>query len=147
MITQTDKILGAVLRRSIKDGAVQKVTEADDHPGHFIVDEGKHVLVKHAQSSSSTWRFTFSPKVVETLVSLQDAAGLFGGTYLWLVCDNDAVCELGVDEWSSVLNVEAPISQQTIRISRPPGHSFSVAGTDETLPHSVPVSRFPSLDM
>ena len=82
MITQTDKILGAVLRRSIRDGAIQTVTEADDHPGHFIVDEDKHVLVKHAQSSSRTWRFTFTPKVIKTLVSLQRATGLFGGTYL-----------------------------------------------------------------
>lgn len=108
MITKTDQILGAVLRRSIKDGVVQKIAEADDHPGHFIVDENKHVLVKHAQSTSSTWRFTFSPEVVETLVSLQGAAGLFGGTYLWLVCDNESVCELGVDEWSTVLNVDSP---------------------------------------
>jgi len=146
MITQTDKILGAVLRRSIWDGVIEEVSEADDHPGHFIVDEGKHILVKHAQSSSSTWRFTFTSKVVETLASLQNAVGLFGGTYLWLVCDNDAVCELGIDEWSSVLNVKAPTAQQTIRISRPPAHSFSVAGTDGMLPHSVPVSRFPSLD-
>jgi len=145
MLTQRDKIFGAVLRRSVRDGIIQKVSEADDHPGHFIVDGSKHVLVKHAQSSSSTWRFSFSPEVIETLVSLQSAADLFGGAYLWLVCDNDAVCELSVDEWSSVLNVDAPASQQTIRIARPPGHSFSVTGSAGSLGHSVPVSRFPSL--
>ena len=146
MITQTDKIFGAVLRRSIRDGVIQEVSEADDHPGHFIVDGDKHVLVKHAQSPSSTWRFTFSPQIVETLISLQSAAGLFGGTYLWLVCNNDAVCELGVDEWHCVLKVDDPSTQQTIRVSRPPGHSFSVTGTAGTLAHTVPASRFPSLD-
>lgn len=146
MITHTDKILGAVLRRSIKDGAVQKIAEADDHPGHFIVDENKHVLVKHAQSSPSTWRFTFSPQLIETFVTLQSAAGLFGGTYLWLVCDHEAVCELGVDEWSAVLNIDSPEGQQTIRVSRPPGHSFAVTGSAGNLAHSVPANRFPSLD-
>lgn len=54
MLTQRDKIFDAVLRRSVRDGIIQEVWEADDYPGDFIVDGSKHVLVKHAQSSSST---------------------------------------------------------------------------------------------
>ena len=144
MITVTNKIYGSVLLRSIQAGVVHYIKPVDDHPGHFIVDHEVHVYLKYDRGDDMAWQFGFSSAFVSTLRDIQTRTDLFGGPYLWLVCGENP-CELRPDEWNRILETGTPDVHQTIRVSRPPRHSFRVSGSKRELPYTIPVNRFPSL--
>lgn len=144
MLPERDKLHGGVLLRFIKEDIACSIEEVKGDPGHYLLNASTHVFVKHARSESHRWRFSFSPDVIETVTSTQDASGLFGSVHLLLICD-DEVCQLSVDDWSQVLALGDARSHQTLRVERPAGRSFRVQGSKSKTARTVPLSRFPSL--
>lgn len=146
MITERDKYYGVVLRHLTKSGhRVSGLREVGDKAGHFHINEEAFLLVKYSSRDRSPWRFSFHPSDFPVLVEGYHQSGLFGGSYVCLVCGFDSVCLLHEDEWSALLNLNDTGRQQTITVCRGAGRSFSVSGTAGKLDYKVPVSRFPSL--
>jgi len=143
MISRQDQIYGAVLLRSIREGVVQHISDPKDHPGHFVLDGGRHVLIKEASGSRGQFRFTFSAQAITQLLNCLGKDGMFS-TYLLLVGNGDLVCELSPGEWLKILEVDAPPASQTLRVIGRPNHSFRVAGPNGELDRTIPKNRFPS---
>jgi hypothetical protein len=143
MISRQDQIFGAVLLRSIREGAADLIECAGDHPGLFILDGTRHVLIKEATSSGGNFRFTFSPAAIGRLLKCLGETGFFS-TYLLLVANGKNVCELSSPEWQNLLEVDAPSSSQTVTVVSRPNHSFYVRGPKGEREKTVPKNRFPS---
>lgn len=143
MISRQDQIYGAVLLRSIRAGVVQQISDPGDHPGHFVLDGTRHVLIKEASGSEGHFRFTFSSEAVEMLLFCLGEGGMFS-TYLLLVGNGDLVCELSPSEWLKILQVDQPPSSQTVSVIGRPNRSFRVSGLRGQLDRTVPKNRFPS---
>lgn len=146
MITERDKFYGVVLRHLTKNGhPISSLAELGDKAGHFCINEEAFLLVKYSSASESPWRFSFHPGDLPILVKDHNRGGLFGGSYVCLVCGFNSVCMLREDEWSALLHLDSTDRQQTVTVRRAVGRSFAVSGTAGQLKHKVPVSRFPSL--
>jgi len=145
MITTRDPYDGVVLRHLIKHDAPIQVAEIRDKPGHFCLNEDAFLLVKYSSRNCSPWRFTFRPDDVRTLVRDQNQGGLFGGSYVCLVCGLESLCALQEEEWSSLLDLSVADKQQTVAVRRDPRSSFEVTGSSGRLDRSIPASRFPGL--
>lgn len=145
MITTRDQYEGVVLRRLVKHDGPVRVDEIGDKAGHFCLNEDAFLLVKYSSRNRSPWRFTFQPDDIETLVTDHNQGGLFGGSYVCLVCGLNSLCALREKEWSTLLDLGGREEQQTITVRRHPRTSFEVTGSAGQLERKIPVSRFPSL--
>jgi len=148
MISTRDPYDGVVLRTLVKYGEPSRIEDLRDKAGHFYVDcsdRQAFLLVKYSSYDRSPWQFTFQPGDIETLVADHNRGGLFGGSYVCLVCSFESLCVLRGEEWSALLSLDEPQKQQTITAQRRPGTSFQVTGSAGQLSRAVPVSRFPSL--
>ncbi|NBB75111.1 MAG: hypothetical protein GVY35_15790 [Bacteroidetes bacterium] len=143
MISARDQIYGAVLRQIVKEGGA-RLAEVSDCAGRFRLNGSTSLLVKYATNSSSPWYFSFHPEHIKILRrDLNEHGGLF--SIVCLVCGSDSICALRHDEWSSVLDLNAQNSQQTITLRRAKRCSFSVSGPVGMLDYKVPASRFPTI--
>jgi len=145
MITERDKFYGVVLRHLTRHDGLSKVREVGDKAGHFCLNDDAFLLVKYSSSESAPWRFTFRPDDIHTLIKDQNQGGLFGGSYICLVCGFESLCALREDEWSALLDLDVVEGQQTISVHRSPRSLFEVKATCGNLDHKIPASRFPSL--
>lgn len=145
MITTRDSYEGVVLRHLIKHDDTARIAEIGDKAGHFCLNDDAFLLVKYSSRNCSPWRFTFRPDDVKTLVSDQSQGGLFGGSYLCLVCGFQSLCALREDEWSSLLDLNTTVEQQTVVVRRSPRSSFEVTSSAGSLNRTIPASRFPAL--
>lgn len=145
MITTRDPYEGIVLRHLIKHDDPVRVTEIGDKLGHFCLNDDAFLLVKYSSRDRSPWRFTFRPDDIRTLIHDQNQGGLFGGSYVCLVCGLESLCALREEEWSTLLDLTMTEGQQTITVRRDPQSSFEVAGSSGKLDRKVPASRFPGL--
>lgn len=143
MLSRQDQVFGAVLLRSIREGAADRI-DPGDHPGHFILDGRRHVLIKEASSPSERFRYTFSPAAIRLLLTCRSHDG-FLSTYLLLVGNGERVCELSEEEWLTILDIDPPTSSQTVKVISRPNRSFYVTGPKGELNKTVPKNRFPSL--
>jgi len=144
MINRRDPYDGIVLRSLAKYGEPFQIADLADKAGHFCLNEDAFLLVKYASQNQSPWRFTFRPDDIETLVNDHNEGGLFGGSYVCLVCGYNSLCALQEDEWSSILDFNTA-GQQTVVVRRDPRSSFEVTGSSGELDRKIPASRFPSL--
>lgn len=145
MITERDKFYGVVLRHLTRHSGLSNVRELGDKAGHFCLNDNAFLLVKYSSSDGSPWRFTFHPDDIRTLTDDRSEGGLFGGSYVCLVCGFKSLCALHEDEWSTLLDLGANSRQQTVSVRKSHRSSFEVRGTSEKLDHKIPASRFPSL--
>ena len=145
MITERDKYYGVVLRQLTKSGhRVSDLREVGDKAGHFHINEEAFLLVKYSSKDQSPWRFCFHPSDFPVLLESHHRGGLFGGSYVCLVCGFDSICLLHEDDWSVLLSMSCTDRQQTIMVRRDAGRSFIVSGTAGRLDYKVSLSRFPS---
>lgn len=144
MINARDPYDGIVLRSLAKYGEPFQVADLGDKAGHFCLNEDAFLLVKYASRNQSPWRFTFRPDDIKTLVNDHNEGGLFGGSYVCLVCGYNSLCALQEAEWSSLLDFNTS-GQQTVVVRRDPRSSFEVTGSSGALDRQIPASRFPSL--
>lgn len=144
MISVRDQYEGAVLRHLARHSQYEKVIDLKDRHGHFRLNEKSYLLVKYSSSSVSPWRFTLRPDDLRTLVRDQNRAGLFGGSYVCLICGSRKVCVLNIDELGRILDLDGD-SAQTIVVRHRPRSSLSVSGSDGRLKRKIPASRFPTL--
>ncbi|MCS3827401.1 hypothetical protein GGP85_002871 [Salinibacter ruber] len=144
MISTRDPYDGIVLRSLAKYGEPFQIADLGDKAGHFCLNEDAFLLVKYAARNQSPWQFTFHPDDINTLVDDYKEGGLFGGSYVCLVCGYDSLCALQETEWSSLLDFDAT-RQQTFTVRRDPRSSFEVTGSFGELNQKIPASRFPSL--
>lgn len=145
MINSRDPYYGVVLRSLAKYGEPFHIAELGDKAGHFCLNEDAFLLVKYSSRNRSPWRFTFRLDDIRTLIDDQNQGGLFGGSYVCLVCGFDSLCALREDEWSTLLDLTAASGQQTVTVSRDPRSSFEVTSSSGNLSRKIPASRFPSL--
>jgi hypothetical protein len=144
MINTRDPYDGIVLRSLAKYGEPFQIADLGDKAGHFCLNEDAFLLVKYAARNQSPWPFTFRPDDIDTLINDHNEGGLFGGSYVCLVCGYNSLCALQEDEWSSLLDFKAT-RQQTVTVRRDPRSSFEVTGSSGELDRKIPASRFPSL--
>jgi hypothetical protein len=147
---RNNRSVGSILLQAIDSGTIHKILVRESEVGHFQVDHGAHLFLIPARPSGSGWRAILTPPLLEKLAAVhnQEAAhgqrNLFGGPYLWVVCD-DECCVLQPEEWTQVIALGEPLAEQSIWIKRPPNCSFRVRGDAGELPHTIPLKRFPSL--
>lgn len=144
-ISKRDQLYGAVLRKLARHGTLHTVREVGDKAGHFRLNDGTYLLMKYSTNAGSPWRFTFRPEDIETLLADYKRAGLFGGSFICLICGIDVICPLAADEWSKVLDLNNPTVQQTICVSRVSGCQLEVTGTGGGLDRKIPAARFPAV--
>lgn len=145
MINNRDPYDGIVLRSLAKYGEPFQIADLGDKAGHFCLNEDAFLLVKYASRNRSPWQFTFRPDDIETLVNDHNRGGLFGGSYVCLVCGYNSLCALQEGEWSVLLDLNEVENQQTICVRRSPRSSFEVTGFAGSLSRKVSASRFPAL--
>lgn len=145
MITERDKFYGVVLRHLTRHERLSKVQEVGDKAGHFCLNDDAFLLVKYSSSNSSPWRFTFRPDDIRILIDDLNQGGLFGDSFVCLVCGFESLCALREEEWSTLLDLSETSGQQSISVHRSPGSLFELKGSSEDLDHKIPASRFPSL--
>lgn len=145
MITERDKFYGVVLRHLTRHEELSNVREVGDKAGHFCLNDNAFLLVKYSSSDTAPWRFTFRPDDIRTLIDDQNEGGLFGGSYVCLVCGFKSLFALREDEWSTLLDLGGRSRQQTLSVRKDLRSSFEVRGTSGQLGHKIPASRFPSL--
>lgn len=143
-LSKRDQLYGAVLRKLAQHGTYA-VREVGDKAGHFRINDYTYLLIKYATSSGSSWRFTFRPEDIKVLVADHNRSGLFGGSYICLICGTDVICSLAPDEWAALLDLADTASQQTIRVSRAAGCQLEVSGTFGLLPSKIAATRFPAI--
>jgi hypothetical protein len=144
MINVRDPYDGIVLRRLAKYGESFQISDLRDKAGHFCLNGDAFLLVKYSSRNRSPWRFTFKPDDLETLLNDHNQGGLFGDSYVCLVCGFNSLCVLREDEWSAVLDLKKN-GQQTMVVRRRPRSSFAVSGSSGDLDQNIPASRFPEL--
>jgi hypothetical protein len=142
MIATRNQMYGAVLHEVVNHGAGVKLKRIADKAGHYSIDGVSRLLIKYSKRKRSPWRFTFSEADMEALVNDCVQTGLFGDSYICLVCGKKAICSLGVSEWEKVLH-PCGDAVQTITVRHSKGCQLEVIGTNGALDTKIPISRFP----
>jgi hypothetical protein len=134
VIAELDRYHGIVLRqiliahgRPLRIGVLEESGRVDV----FSV-EGAAFLVKHSSKRLSPWQFTYSS---EGLIQLNDLRRTFASVWAFLVCGQDGVVGLSLDELNSIVRA-ADGRAAWVRVSRGRRSMYRVAGTQGELPRA-----------
>lgn len=132
---------GIALAQMVHHGPFQGLKRNENRGvGHLIVNGDRYVLVKY-RTGGQPWQFTFKPDHLDWLD--KDAeAGRRG--FVVLVCDDETICGLSLEQTSGVIDFTSN-TQQTIRVEHPDNGSMRVTGSTGKLSRTVPHNAFPDL--
>jgi hypothetical protein len=139
-IQTQDLYHGAVLTQITEHPSFKALNKVDDIYGHYLVNHDTRLFVKYLTKASSPWHFKFS---YNELQSIQADMESTGNVYLCLVCGQETICSLNIQEFSNLIDVTS-LDSQTIIVEVPQGGSMHVKGTAGKLPKTLPHNSFPN---
>lgn len=135
-IQTQDLYHGAVLTQITEHPSFKALNKADSLYGHYLVNHDTRLFVKYLSKATSPWNFKFS---VNEMQSIQNDMQLTRNVFLCLVCGQETICSLNIQEFSNLIDLTST-ENQSIIVEVPPNGSMHVKGTlgdlDRTLRHN-----------
>lgn len=139
-IQTQDLYHGAVLTQITEHDSFKALNKVDTQYGHYLVNHDNRLFVKYLTKQSSPWNFKFS---YSELQSIQRDMEYTDRVFLCLVCGQETICALNIQEFSNLVDVSSSESQSII-IEVPAGGSMHVKGTVGKLSNTLPHNAFPN---
>jgi hypothetical protein len=136
VIAELDRYHGVVLRQILVAHGQRVRIGVADLSGRVDVFclEGAAFQVKHSSKRLSPWQFTYMP---DNLAELDKLRRAFDPVWIFLVCGQDGVVGLSLEELTSIVQVgEGGVAW--IRVSRSRNSMYRVGGTLGELPRAKP---------
>lgn len=127
MIAESDRYHGFVLRQILiaKGGTVRmSVVDLAGRVDAFAMDDAAF-QIKHSAKRLSPWQFTY---MAENLKELAELRKRFGCVWVFLVCGNDGVVGLSLDELVDIVQLSEG-GAAWVRVSRSRNAMYRVSGT------------------
>lgn len=131
---------GAVLVKIIHSGLFKKFEIATESNTTYILDDKIGLYIKYSRNRMPPWIFTFKENHVKDIKGIND---LFGNVFITLVCNDDGICCIDWNEFSTIISVENNDYPKWIKSSRKKGEKYFVSGKDSILDHKIGNSDFP----
>ena len=132
MISELDRYHGVVLRQIVvaHGGRVSLgLADLTGRKDSFSIDGGAF-QIKHCKNRLSPWQFTYQPENFSELAELRAS---FEPVWAFLVCGEDGVVGLSVDELTSITQ-PGDGGQAWVRVSRSRNSMYRVSGASCELP-------------
>ncbi len=136
MIAELDRYHGVVLRQLLVTHGHRVCVGVVNLSGRvdaFCI-EGAAFQIKHSSKRLSPWRFTYMP---ENLGELAELRRVFDPVWAILVCGEDGVVGLSLDELNSIVQVGEG-GAAWVRVSRSRNSMYRVGGALGDLPRAKP---------
>lgn len=136
MISELDRYQGVVLRQILvahRDAVRVGVADFSGRIDAFRVERAAF-QIKHSSKRLSPWRFTYLP---ENFVELGELRRAFDPVWVFLVCGQDGIAGISLDELTSVTQATER-GAAWLRVSRSRNSMFHVRGARGELPRAVP---------
>ena len=138
-IQTQDLYHGAVLTQITEHPSFKALNKADTLYGHYLVNHDTRLFVKYLSKETSPWNFKFS---VAEMQSIQNDMELTRNVFLCLVCGQETICALNIQEFSNLIDLSSS-ENQSIIVEVPPGGSMHVKGTAGSLDKVLWHNSFP----
>lgn len=138
-IQTQDLYHGAVLTQITEHPSFKALNKADTLYGHYLVNHDTRLFVKYLTKEISAWNFKFS---VTEMQSIQSDMELTENVILCLVCGQETICALNIQDFSRLIDLTSS-KNQYITVEVPPGGSMRVKGTAGTLERTLRHNSFP----
>jgi hypothetical protein len=139
VIADIDFFHGVVFSRMIGEKA-SRFEKIETNNSSYIIDERIPIYIKYSQKRISPWIFTFTEAHIEEIKKVQNG---FKEVFILLVCNNNGVCCLNYQEFSTVISTESNYFPKWIKAQRQKGEKYAVTGSDGKLTHKIGDSDFP----
>lgn len=136
MIAELDRYHGIVLRQILVAYGRRAHVGVVDLSGRvdaFCI-ENAAFQVKHSSKRLSPWQFTYTSESLSELVELRRK---FGSVWVFLVCGQDGVVGLSLDELTSIAQASEG-GAAWVRVRRSRHSMYRVAGALSELPRAKP---------
>ena len=141
-VQSQDMYHGAVLTQITEHPSFKALNKIDSQYGHYLVNRDTRLLVKYSKKAEDPWTFKFKHSELQMIKhDLEVAPHVF----LCLVCGEETICALNTEEFSQVINVNAPDSEsQSIIVDAPEAVSMRVRGSAGRLGRTLAHNSFPN---
>lgn len=132
---------GAVLTQITEHDSFKALNKVDSQYGHYLVNHDTRLFVKYLTKEKSPWNFKFHESELQAIQhDMESSAKVF----LCLVCGQETICALGINEFSNLIDVTNPESQSII-VEVPTNGSMHVKGTAGKLSKTLRHNSFPDI--
>jgi hypothetical protein len=131
---------GAVLVRIIHDNVFDSIKSFSDNNSSYIVNKNIGLYIKYSGKRMSPWTFTFSDVHIDEIKELDSK---FNKAFVVFVCNENGICCLNFQEFSTIISLENKIFTKWIKLSRTKREKYSIAGSDNKLNCKIADSDFP----
>ena len=149
-IQDKDIYHGAALTQIVEHSSFTAINKVPGKYGHYVVNHDIHLFVKIAKDSmkNSTkgddkqiWQFTFNES---DLQSIRDEIAPNQKLFVGLVCGQDTICGLSIEQLEQLRDVTAQESQW-VKVEHTSKKSIQVRGQREDLDKKIPHNSFPDI--
>lgn len=118
------------------------VDKASDGYGHYLINTSCELFIKYRSEpdGDQVWYFKFDADEVKRI---RQRAKVIPQCFVALVCASADICLLDMEELGHLINLRVRTREQSVTARLRPGCSFTVAGDDGQLQHTVRRKRFP----
>jgi len=131
MLKQSDFFHGVLLTKLLD----HQELNIKKHPylSAYVINN-KVYYIKYSKNRISPWTFSFSETHIAELI---DLAEHFENVYIALICNEDGICCLNIQEFKTVIAVENINYPKWIKAIRQKREKYSVSGSDGTLTYKI----------
>jgi hypothetical protein len=149
MINDRDFLHGAAFLKLINYGCRITITHASAiHHSIYLVESDSSksaILFKVSKKATSAWSFTLSVQEKSALATVSNKYPDFS-TFIALVCHKDGICCIAEEQFWSIVDRNADISDRHISVSRRPNGSYHVSGPGrQQMNQTVPQNDWPRI--
>ena len=138
-IDYKDFMHGAALVAVAEDSRFTALNKGSTHYGHYLVNHDRHLFVKYNEGSGpGDYCFTFSADEVRRILGTRQPQG----TFVVLVCGDEAITGISLAELRSLIDVRSP-AQQQVRVSAKPRKQLRLYGPGHSKLGPIPRNAFP----
>ncbi|WP_077618364.1 hypothetical protein [Bacillus sinesaloumensis] len=138
-IQMQDLYHGAVLTQITEHPSFTALNKPDSLYGHYQVNHDTRIFVKYLSKETSPWSFKIS---VSEMQSIQSDMDVTKNVFLCLVCGQQTICALNIQEFSNLIDLTSS-ENQYINVEVPTGGSMHVIGTAGSLERTLRHNSFP----
>lgn len=132
---------GAALCRMVHDERLRSIRLFNKNSNSsYLVNDCIGIYVKYSTKRLTPWTFTFNPDHVTELLDLGKNTH---STYLVLVCNDDGIACLDLEEAKAVIDVSLE-RNQGVSVSRRPREKYKISGTLGEIKYKFGDNQFPN---
>jgi len=144
MINEFEFYHGAVISRILHSSKneifILKINDLDN--ASYVLNNKTALYIKHSTKRLSPWRFSFQ---IEHIKQIQNLSKSYNSVFAVLVCKDDGIVALNLEQLKVLLNFENPDSSQSIALDRNKGGFYGVNGSLNSLKNKISLNNFPSV--